>query len=378
MLERHCDFVIVSSRVPNPEKQKQEPKRRWPWFLLAGVILFFLVSILWVLSFVERVKRIRDSTREMNRTSSVANPFPPERSWTNEMVWIAGGTFLMGSEDGPPDELPVHQVTVDGFWMDATEVSNEQFEKFVRATHYVTIAEKKPEAKDYPTVPPDKLVAGSIVFTPRPDIDSLENHFAWWSYVPGADWRHPEGPASSIAGREKHPVVHVAWIDAMAYCKWAGKRLPTEAEWECAARAGKDRLPFVWGQEKTPGGKWQANIWQGRFPNENTTADGFRSTAPVGSFPPNGFGLFDMAGNVWEWCQDWYMPDYYAHTPRKNPGGPDESYDPNEPGVWKRVQRGGSFLCSDSYCTGYRPSARMKASPDTGLSHTGFRCVRSN
>jgi formylglycine-generating enzyme required for sulfatase activity len=194
--------------------------------------------------------------------------------------------------------------------------------------------------------------------------------------VPGANWRHPTGPKSSIAGLEKHPVVQVCWDDAMAYAKWAGKRLPTEAEWEYAARGGLTNAAFIWGSELTPGGKWNGNIWQGKFPTENTSADGFPGTAPVATFAPNGYGLYDMAGNVWEWCADWYQPEYYAQSPAKNPPGPQESYDPNEPGVMKRVMRGGSFLCSDVYCTGYRPSARMKSSPDTALSHTGFRCVR--
>ncbi|MBM3838073.1 MAG: formylglycine-generating enzyme family protein [Verrucomicrobia bacterium] len=293
------------------------------------------------------------------------------------MAWIPGGTFWMGSEDGLPDEKPVHQVSVDGFWMDKTEVTNEQFEEFVKATGYITLAERKPDPKDFPGAPVENLVPGSVTFSPPPGDVPLENHYAWWKYSPGANWRHPEGPGSNINGREKHPVVHVCWEDAMAFAKWAGKRLPTEAEWECAARGGLDRQPYVWGKVQVPSGKWHANIWQGRFPNENTLADGFRGAAQVASFPPNGFGLYDIAGNVWEWCLDWYRPDYYSNSAAKNPQGPSDSFDPNEPGLPKKVMRGGSFLCSDLYCTGYRPSARMKSSPDTGLSHTGFRCVWS-
>jgi formylglycine-generating enzyme required for sulfatase activity len=261
--------------------------------------------------------------------------------------------------------------------MDKTEVANEQFAEFVRVTSYVTIAERKPDPKDFPGVPLEKLVAGSVVFAPPPGDVSLNDHYAWWQYLSGANWRHPEGPDSSIAGREKHPVVHVCWVDAMAYASWAGKRLPSEAEWEYASRGGLDRQPFLWGKDKVPGNQWQANIWQGQFPNENTLADRFRATAPVAQFPSNGYGLYDMAGNVWEWCVDWYRPDYYANSPAKNPLGPSDSFDPNEPGLAKRIMRGGSYLCSDLYCTGYRPSARMKSSPDTGLSHTGFRCAWS-
>jgi len=299
-----------------------------------------------------------------------------DNSWTNDMVWIRGGAFWMGSTSANPDEQPLHEVTVNGFWMDKTEVTNEQFEKFARATGFVTMAERKPDPKDFPGVSPEKLVPGSVVFHPPEHAVSLDNHYLWWKWTPGANWRHPEGPGSDIKGREKHPVVHVCWFDAAACAKWAGKRLPTEAEWECASRGGLDRKPYVWGEEQTPNGKWRANIWQGRFPGENTEADGFRGTAPVASFAPNGYGLYDMAGNVWEWCDDWYRPDYYAHSPTKNPQGPPESYDPDEPGVPKKVLRGGSYLCSDVYCTGYRPSARMKSSPDTGLSHTGCRCVK--
>lgn len=335
--------------------------------VVAGLIGITIVAL--------RKQRYRIETPTPPPPASPTNAL--NLSGTNGMVWIPGGTFWMGSDNGQPDEKPVHQVTVDGFWMDAAEVTNEQFEKFARATGYVTVAERQPDPKDYPGVPREKLVAGSIVFTPPPGEVPLDNHFVWWSYVPGANWRHPEGPDSDLKGREKHPVVQVCWDDAQAYAKWAGKRLPTEAEWEFASRGRLDRNPYVWGTNQVPGGKWRANIWQGQFPNENTSADGFRGASPVASFEPNGYGLYDISGNVWEWCQDWYLPDYYSSSPAKNPPGPNTSFDPNEPGVAKRVQRGGSFLCSDLYCTGYRPSARMKASPDTGLSHTGFRCVRS-
>jgi formylglycine-generating enzyme required for sulfatase activity len=294
------------------------------------------------------------------------------------MVWIPGGHFWMGSEDEAfPDARPVHQVYVDGFWMDQTEVTNAQFARFVQETGYQTVAERQPSPKDFPDVPPDKLVPFSIVFTPPDREVRLSEHLSWWAAVPGADWRHPEGPTSSIAGRENHPVVHVCWYDAVAYAQWAGKRLPTEAEWEYAARGRLDRKPYAWGDELLPGGRWQANIWQGRFPTENTAEDGFPRTAPVGSFPANGFGLYDMAGNVWEWCADWYHPDYYQKSPATNPQGPEFSFDPNERGMPKRVQRGGSFLCSDLYCIRYRPGTRGKGAPDSAQSHAGFRCVQS-
>jgi len=294
------------------------------------------------------------------------------------MVWIPGGEFLMGTEEGNyNDTTPLHRVQLNGFWMDKTEVTNAQFAEFVAATGYVTVAERTPLAKDYPGAPPENLVAGSLVFTPPPGPVSLDNHYSWWRYVKGANWRHPEGPASNLEGRAQHPVVHVCWEDAVAYAQWAGKRLPTEAEWEYAARGGLVQKTYCWGDELLVDGKWMANIWQGRFPHENTREDGYEATAPVGSFPPNGYGLHDMAGNVWEWCADWYRPDYYSYSPRFNPLGPSDSHDPLEPGVPKRVQRGGSFLCSDMYCVRYKPGPRGKGAIDTGSNHVGFRCVKS-
>jgi sulfatase modifying factor 1 len=294
------------------------------------------------------------------------------------MVWIPGGEFWMGTDDeSMRDARPVHRVTLDGFWMDRTEVTNEQYAKFVDATGYKTVAERKPDPKDFPDAPPELLVPGSIVFSPPAEPVPLNNHLVWWRYVPGADWRHPEGPQSSISGREKFPVVQVCYEDAVAYAKWAEKRLPTEAEWEYASRGGLERKRYVWGDELNPEGKWLVNNWQGQFPVENSAADGFTGAAPVGSYPPNGYGLVDMAGNVWEWCSDWYQPSYSAHDRTPNPQGPDSSYDPSEPGVPKRVQRGGSFLCSDLYCTRYLPGTRGKGAIDSGASHLGFRCVRS-
>ncbi len=335
--------------------------------VLVGVFIGYLIT-----------KR-HEGPRPATRPSALGHevpvfPVPPN---TNDMVWIGGGTFWMGSDGDNPDERPAHAVILSGFWIDQREVTNQEFEQFIRATGYVTVAERKPNPKEIPGGPTANLMPGSVVFSPPPGDVPLNNHLAWWKYEAGASWRHPEGPNSTLSGRARHPVVQVCWEDAFAYAKWAGKRLPTEAEWEYAARGGLDRQPYGWGKEQVPNGKWPANIWQGKFPNENTLADGFRGTAPVGSFPPNGFGLFDMAGNVWEWCQDWYRPDYYAKSPAQDPPGPDDSFDPTEPGARKKVMRGGSFLCSDLYCAGYRPSARMKSSLDTGLAHTGFRCAYS-
>jgi sulfatase modifying factor 1 len=305
----------------------------------------------------------------------------PPAAAPDGMVWIPAGEFSMGSEEEMfTDARPIHRVKLHGYWMDKTEVTNEQFEKFVKATGYVTVAERKPRAEDFPGVPADKLVTGSIVFSPPSQAVPLDDYMRWWSYVGGADWRHPEGPSGDIKDRKDHPVVQVSYVDALAYAKWAGKRLPTEAEFEWAARGGLDRKKYVWGDDFKLDGKFMANSFQGNFPNKNTAEDGFVATAPVGSFPANAFGLFDVAGNVWEWCSDWYRSDYYQTLSAKsvvdNPTGPPDSSDPNEPGVAKRVTKGGSFLCTDQYCSRYMPGGRGKEAPDTGTNHLGFRLVR--
>lgn len=280
------------------------------------------------------------------------------------MVWIPGGEFVMGDDAGRDDEKPAHKVKLDGFFMDRHEVTNAEFARFVSATSYKTVAEIPPRPEDFPGAPSELLVPGALVFRAGKG----------WSYVPGAQWRHPEGPNSSLSGRENHPVVQVAWEDAAAYAKWAGKNLPTEAQWEYAARAGR-RTEHIWGDDAFDDEKPQANIWQGAFPTVNENTDGFSATSPVESFAANGNGLYDMAGNVWEWCADFYRPDAYLSSAAANPKGPEDSFDPAEPNLVKRVVRGGSFLCADCYCRGYRAAARMKSSPDTGLMHTGFRCV---
>ncbi|MFV5683820.1 formylglycine-generating enzyme family protein [Flavobacterium sp. GB2R13] len=294
---------------------------------------------------------------------------------TNGMVWVAGGDFNMGTNDYP-DAKPVHKVSLKGYWMDEHEVTNAQFTAFVTATKYVTIAERPLNPDDYPGIPLDKLVPGSAVFSPPTGKVSLENMQQWWQYVPGASWQHPSGPESSIAGLENNPVVQISYLDALAYAEWAGKRLPTEAEWEFAARAGRPHTKYYWGTELKPNGKWVANIFQGTFPNNNTAEDGFVSAAPVKSFPKNPFGIYDLEGNVWEWCSDLYRDDYYATSANDNPKGPLTSNDPEEPEVEKHVQRGGSYLCSDQYCIRYVAGSRGKGETTSACNHLGFRCVK--
>jgi formylglycine-generating enzyme required for sulfatase activity len=306
------------------------------------------------------------------------------------MVYIPGGTFLMGSNESGKygDEAPQHWVNLKSFWMDATEVTNAQFAAFISATGYVTTAEKAPDWNELKkALPPgtlkpsdDQLVAASLVFQQTASPVDFNNYGQWWKWVEGANWKHPEGMKSDIIGKENYPVVHVSWYDAMAYCKWAGKRLPTEAEWEYAARGSQINAKYPWGQEAVTKGESKMNSWEGAFPYSNNKKDGYVKLAPVKQYPSNKYGLFDMAGNVWEWCSDWYDAGYYktfSADTVTNPQGPKKSDDPYEPYTPKKSLRGGSFLCNDSYCSGYRVARRMKSSPDTGLENTGFRCVKS-
>jgi formylglycine-generating enzyme len=320
--------------------------------------------------------------------STVANLEKPAVQ-IDGMVWIPGGEFSMGGvnpvgmQDGGNGSMsdcrPVHLVFVGGFYMDQTEVTNKEFAAFVKATGYITVAERKPTKEEFPGAPEENLVPGSVVFTPTAT-NNLGDHYQWWNYVHGASWKHPMGPTSDLMGKENFPVVHVCWDDAAAYAKWAGKRLPTEAEWEFAARGGRSGELYTWGNQFRPDGKWMANIYEGKFPEHDDGLDGFAGIAPVEQFPANGYGLYDMAGNVWEWCADWYRADYYeqisAGSLVRNPKGPDSSWDPAEPDARKKVQRGGSFLCTDQYCTRYMVGTRGKGEYRSASNHVGFRCVK--
>jgi sulfatase modifying factor 1 len=336
-------------------------------------------------------------TKDSN-TADLSNEFLPTKEnrdpapgpSTEGMAWIPGGEFSMGANEPPDgdtvgmqataDARPIHRVYVDGFYMDKTDVTNAQFAKFVKATGYVTVAERTPRAEDFPGAPPENLVAGGVVFSPPNHPVPLNDHFQWWSYVHGANWRHPTGPKSTIQGKENYPVVQVAYEDAFAYANWAGTQLPTEAEWEFAARGGQTGKPYVWGDQFRPNGKWMANTYQGHFPDKATGADGFIGISPVAHYAPNAYGLYDMAGNVWQWTSDWYRPDYYGQLVSiggvaRNPQGPATSFDPSEPGEPKKVHRGGSYLCTDQYCSRYIVGTRGKGEVSTGTNHLGFRCV---
>ena len=312
---------------------------------------------------------------------------PTAQSPPGEMAWVPGGTFLMGSNDFYPEERPVHTVAVDGFWMDEHPVTAWEFRRFVRATGYVTVAERPLDPADFPGADPEILVPGSLVFhkTPGPvDTRDVRN---WWDYVPDASWRRPAGRGSTINGRDHHPVVHVAYEDALAYANWVGKDLPTEAEWEFAARGGLEGAVYAWGDELSPGAQSMANTWQGHFPWQNLKTDGYEGTSPVGSFPANGYGLFDMTGNVWEWTSDYFTPGHPDEVDKpccvpRNPrvATPEGSFGVGQPGanIPRKVIKGGSHLCAPSYCLRYRPAARQSETVDTSTGHIGFRCIVRN
>jgi formylglycine-generating enzyme required for sulfatase activity len=383
----------------------QDHKRAVNGRMLLGAVIALAVVVLltwWSLrSQPSQVTAVSSATKvgpvtpnaQPNFEATISNPGLAPGALPAGMVYIPGGEFSMGSldptemfcgGDQPMDDArPLHRVYLDGYFMDATEVTNEEFGSFVQATGYVTVAERKPTREEFPDVPDDKLVAGSVVFSPPPRPVPLDDHYQWWSYVAAANWQHPDGPSCDLKGREKFPVVHIAYEDAAAYAKWAGKRLPTEAEFEFAARGGLTGKPYSWGDELKPGGKWPANIYQGKFPVKggDTGEDGFKGIAPVGRFRPNGYGLFDVGGNVWEWTSDWYRADYYSTLAEqggiaRNPQGPASSLDPSEPDQPKRVQRGGSFLCTDQFCTRYMVGTRGKGEVRSATNHVGFRCVK--
>lgn len=389
-----------------PKVQMRRTNRRFSTFLRGVPIVAVLIVIWFTIFALSRSASL--SLSSISASTSEADSAPPSASSVfgptisnsrtgptlapSGMVWIPGGEFSMGAFDPPAtdggamhgaaDARPIHRVYVDGFWMDRTDVTNDQFTKFIRATGYVTVAERQPRAEDYPGAPPENLLAGSVVFSPPQHQVPLNDDLQWWSYMKGANWRHPEGRGSNLKGRGEYPVIHIAYEDALAYANWAGKRLPTEAEWEFAARGGLSGKLFPWGETFRPNGKWMANTHQGHFPETDSGEDGYVGISPVKKFPPNGYGLYDMAGNVWQWTSDWYRPDYYqqlaaAGEVARNPQGPDSPFDPSEPTQKKRVQRGGSFLCTDQYCSRYVVGTRGKGEVSTGTNHVGFRCVKS-
>ncbi len=330
---------------------------------------------------------VLSSCAPSKKETSNKNDSLPEQAG---MVWIPGGEFMMGDTGEQPanNALPLHTVQVDGFWMDVTEVTNAQYKIFVMATNYKTVAERRLDWEELKKqVPPgtpkpddDLLQPGSLVFTPPDAPVTLNDYSQWWRWVVGADWQHPEGTGSSIEGKDNFPVVHIAYEDAEAYATWAGKRLPTEAEYEFAARGGLNARDFSWGDELNPQGKYLANYFQGAFPNNDTGEDGFKGVAPVKSFPPNGYGLYDIIGNVWELCSDWYSVEISVKKSQllTNPTGPQATLDPDDPYAIKHVSKGGSFACSIQYCSNYRPSGRQGSSYDSGMNHTGFRCVKDS
>jgi sulfatase modifying factor 1 len=381
---------------------RQAPARpRGQRFIVAAFLALCIAGIAWILIHRHPATAAASTSGPISASApvvsakapfgpTIVNAAPAPASVPEGMAWIPGGEFSMGAQDSMDmndvgmqatvDSRPIHRVYVDGFLMDKTDVTNAEFARFVKATGYVTIAERKPRAEDFPGAPPENLVAGSVVFAAPDRPVSLDNHYQWWTYVHGANWRHPQGPQSNIKGKDDYPVVQIAYPDAMAYAHWAGKRLPTEAEWEFAARGGLAGKPYVWGDRFRPHQKWMANTHQGHFPDKDTGEDGYVGLAPVAQFPANGYGLFDMAGNVWQWTNDWYSPDYYSQLAAqegvaRNPQGPTSSNDPTEPGQAKKVHRGGSFLCTDQYCSRYMVGTRGKGEVSTGTNHLGFRCV---
>ncbi len=322
---------------------------------------------------------------ESSPPSATGGPKAPHgiRSPHSDVVWVPGGTFLMGSDKHYPEERPAHHVTVDGFWMDRHPVTNERFARFVAATGHVTFAEIPPNPLDYPGALPGMLYAGSLVFVPPTGPVDTRDVSNWWQYIRGADWRHPYGPESSIDGLAEHPVVHVTFADAEAFARWEGRTLPTEAEWEFAARGGLDGAAYAWGDEFVPDNRILANTWQGEFPWQHASKDGYERTSPVGAFPPNAYGLYDVIGNVWEWTTDWYQPRHPNEATKaccipRNPRGPraEDSYEPGQPSqIPRKVLKGGSHLCAPNYCRRYRPAARFPEPVDTSTCHVGFRCI---